>query len=67
MTGKTSRDTYAVLEVPDLSDPSFIWTATIHRKGFKRTETLFAFTESALRERCLAKDVTRFVGVQSTG
>lgn len=64
MTGKTARATYAALEAPDLTGPSFIWTATIHRKGFKRTETLFAYTESALRELCLAKGVTRFEAVQ---
>lgn len=60
MTGKTASETYAVIDPPAADDPHFTWTATIHRNGFKRTETLFAYTECALKERCVAKGVTRF-------
>ncbi|MGO2311773.1 hypothetical protein FM103_08090 [Corynebacterium xerosis] len=66
MTGKTASETYAVIEAPASGGNSFTWTATIHRRGFKRTETLFAYTESALREQCMAKRVTRFETVQGS-
>lgn len=60
MTGKTASETYAVIASPDPASPSFIWTATIHRKGFKRTETLHAYSEESLIDHCRARGINVF-------
>lgn len=61
MTGRTAADTFAVIEPPAPDSQTFIWTARIHYKGYKRTETIESYCEENLKKRCEARGVTRFV------
>lgn len=67
MTGKTSTATYALIEAPDPGDPALEWTATIYRKGFKRTRVLRGYSERHLREQCLALGITEFAAPVGSG
>lgn len=60
MTGKTSTSTYALIEGPVPDDPSYQWTATIFRKGYKRTTVVHAYSEQRVKEMCIARGVTEF-------
>lgn len=64
MAGRTAPDTYAVIEPPAPDSQTFIWTARLHYKGHKRTETIESYCEKNLKERCEARGVTRFVMMQ---
>lgn len=60
MTGRTATATYAVIDPPAVGDLYFTWTATIYRKGFKRTETLLAYSEQHLLDQCRMRGVSKF-------
>lgn len=64
MTSRTAPDTYAVIEPPAPDSLTFIWTAHIHYKGYKRTEMIESYCEESLKKRCQARGVTRFVMMQ---